>query len=80
MQFIDKNNHKLIILEVVVNHNLWIWHAFFGLLGNNNDMNMLDRSPLISNLLRGANINLVFEINGKKYLHYYLLVSGTYPC
>ena len=31
-----------IVLEVVASFNLWIWHAFFGLLGLNNDINVLE--------------------------------------
>jgi hypothetical protein len=31
-----------------------IWHAYFGLLGESNDLNVLDRSPLIWDLLGGV--------------------------
>jgi hypothetical protein len=30
-----------IILEAVTSNDLWIWHAFFGLPGSNNDINVL---------------------------------------
>ena len=30
-----------IILEVVASHDLWIWHAFFGMRGSDNDINVL---------------------------------------
>ena len=35
-----------IILEVVASYDLWIWHAFFGLPGSLNDINVIDRSPV----------------------------------
>ena len=35
-----------IVLEVVVSYDLWIWHAFFGMPGSNNDINVLDASNL----------------------------------
>jgi hypothetical protein len=35
-----------IILEVVASHDLWIWHAFFGVAGSNNDINVLNKSTL----------------------------------
>jgi len=35
-----------IILEAVASHDLHIWHAFFGLPGSLNDINVLHRSPV----------------------------------
>jgi hypothetical protein len=34
-----------IILEVVASQDLRIWHAFFGVAGSNNDINVLNQSP-----------------------------------
>ena len=31
-----------LILEAVASYDLWIWHAFFGLPGSHNDINVLD--------------------------------------
>jgi len=31
-----------IMLEVVASADLWIWYAFFGVAGSNNDLNVLD--------------------------------------
>ena len=39
-----------IVLEAVASYNLWIWHAFFGMPGSNNDINVLDASNLFANL------------------------------
>jgi hypothetical protein len=33
-----------IILEAVASHDRWIWHAFFGVPGSNNDINVLNQS------------------------------------
>jgi hypothetical protein len=38
-----------VILEAVATHNLWIWHSFFGMPGSNNDINVLQCSPIFSN-------------------------------
>jgi len=35
-----------IVLEVVASQDLHIWHAFFGVAGSNNDLNVLNQSPL----------------------------------
>ncbi len=37
---------------------------------------MLDRSPLITNLLQGPTQDMDFVINGNTYPKYYLLVDG----
>ncbi|XP_020271943.1 uncharacterized protein LOC109847109 [Asparagus officinalis] len=42
-----------IILEAVASYDLWIWHAYFGLLGSNNNINVLQSSNLFDNLSQG---------------------------
>jgi hypothetical protein len=51
-----------------------LWNA-----RGNNDVNVLDRSPLISNFLRGNGSDMHFTVNGNVYNRYYLLVDGIYP-
>ena len=34
-----------VILEAVADQELWIWHAFFGMAGTHNDINVLQCSP-----------------------------------
>ncbi|GJZ33963.1 putative nuclease HARBI1 [Tanacetum coccineum] len=43
--------YPTVMLEVVASQDLWIWHAFFGVAGANNDINVLDNSPLFYDLL-----------------------------
>ena len=40
-----------VILEPVVSQDLWFWHAFFGMEGSNNDLNVLILSPLFNDIL-----------------------------
>ncbi len=40
---------------------------------------MLDRSPLIFDLLWGVGTNMVFEVNNNMYSFYYLLVDVIDP-
>jgi hypothetical protein len=38
------SNHKggcSVVLEAVADQDLWIWHAFFGMAGSHNDINVL---------------------------------------
>jgi hypothetical protein len=45
------NDHKSTILETIVDQSFWIWYAFLRLLNDNNDLHVLDRLPLIYDLL-----------------------------
>jgi hypothetical protein len=74
-----KTKKHLIILEALADHSIWIWHAFFSMLGSNNDVNVLDKSLLINNMLQGPSWDLSFTVNKKDYSWYYLLVDGIYP-
>nr|XP_011459722.1 PREDICTED: uncharacterized protein LOC105350064 [Fragaria vesca subsp. vesca] len=41
-----------IILEAVASYDTWIWHAYFGLPGSLNDINVLGQSPLFDEVCR----------------------------
>ena len=75
----DREGKKSIILEAIADSNLHIWHAFFGLPGSNNDVNVLDRSPLVHNMLSSEAHDMHFVVNGRHYNRYYLLTDGIYP-
>jgi hypothetical protein len=77
--FGDRDGKKSIILEAIADGGLHIWHAFFGLPGSNNDVNVLDRSPLVYNMLTSAARNMHYVVNGCEYDRYYLLTDGSYP-
>ncbi|KAI3673445.1 hypothetical protein L6452_39564 [Arctium lappa] len=68
-----------IILEAVVSTDLWIWHAFFGIAGSRNDINVLNESNLFNNVLRGEAPQVNFIANGTQYTKGYYLTDGIYP-
>lgn len=68
-----------IMLEAVASMDLWIWHAFFGAAGSNNDINVLDQSPLFTDVLQGRAPPVEFTVNGKQYNMGYYLADGIYP-
>ncbi|CAM6084263.1 unnamed protein product [Calypogeia fissa] len=78
-QFRDKDGENSIILEAIATQNLWIWHAYVGVPGSNNDINVVDRSPLLVDLLNGVMPDMFFHVNGHEYNMYYLLTDGIYP-
>lgn len=67
------------ILEVVASQDLRIWHAFFGLPGSHNDINVLHRSPVFDDLANGRAPEVEFTVNGNPYSMGYYLADGIYP-
>jgi hypothetical protein len=68
-----------ITLEAVASQDLWIWHAFFGMPGSLNDINVLDRSPIFAALAEGRTAPVNYTINGYEYTMGYYLADGIYP-
>jgi hypothetical protein len=69
-----------IILEAVADDQLYCWHAFFGMPGSNNEINVLDSSTLRSAWVAGQ-YPPQFEFVVNRVIHNlpYLLVDGIYP-
>nr|GEV58298.1 hypothetical protein [Tanacetum cinerariifolium] len=53
-----------IMLEAVASYNLWIWHAFFGVAGANNDLTGSNHSPLFDDHLDDIAPVVPYEVNG----------------
>ncbi|XP_020262486.1 uncharacterized protein LOC109838451 [Asparagus officinalis] len=68
-----------VILEAVASYDLWIWHAFFGLPGTLNDINVLERSPVFDDIEAGKAPHVNFTVNGHQYNLAYYLADGIYP-
>ncbi|XP_052562057.1 uncharacterized protein LOC128092379 [Culex pipiens pallens] len=78
-QFTGKEKKPTIILEAVASQNLHIWHAFFGMPGSCNDINVLDRSTLFQELYNGTAPPVSYVVNGRRYEQCYYLADGIYP-
>ncbi|XP_047949176.1 uncharacterized protein LOC125195012 [Salvia hispanica] len=74
-----KGSHPTMILEAVADHHLWIWHAYFGVAGSNNDINLLNSSTLFADQCRGRGPTIEFTANGRRYHMWYYLADGIYP-
>jgi hypothetical protein len=59
--------HPTIILEVVASHDRWICHAFFRVVGSNNDINVLNQSLLFVDVIRGRTPKVCFTVNARKH-------------
>jgi hypothetical protein len=62
--YTDHCREPTIILEAMASQDLWIWHAFFGMPGSLNDINVLDRSPIFAALAEGRTTPVNYTING----------------
>ncbi|KAI5311815.1 hypothetical protein L3X38_040988 [Prunus dulcis] len=60
----------------VVGFDTWVWHAFFGVVGSRNDLNVLGQSPMFNDVLRGEAPNITYEINNTIYQNGYYLADG----
>ena len=63
----------------MASQDLCIWHAFFGLPGSLNDINVLDRSHVFTLLANGHAPPVNYIIKGHEYRMRYYLVAGIYP-
>ena len=66
-QFKGHKKDSTIILEAVADYETWIWRAFFGLAGTLNDINVVQRSPLMSRIALGDTPPVQFQANGRTY-------------
>ncbi|GKE53111.1 ALP1-like protein isoform X1, partial [Tanacetum coccineum] len=64
-----RSTHKYptLMLEAVADQKLWIWHAYFGVPGANNDLNVLYGSPLFDDEIADIAPECPFVVNGHTY-------------
>ena len=68
-----------VMLEAIASFDLWIWHAFFGVAGFNNDLNVLYQSPIFNDIIDGVAPGMTFFANDTEYRYGYYLGDGIYP-
>ncbi|GKA76826.1 integrase, catalytic region, zinc finger, CCHC-type containing protein [Tanacetum coccineum] len=65
-------------LPAVASYDLWSWHAFFGVASANNDLTILNHSPLFDDLLDDIAPVVPFEVNRVTFEKGYYLADGIY--
>lgn len=75
-------NGKTLVMEALVDPELFIWYFNFGAPGSLNDINVLDRSNIVASLIAGTFDNKIpaYKINGTVRDWMYFLADGIYPC
>ncbi|KAM1666470.1 hypothetical protein ACFX14_045737 [Malus domestica] len=63
----------------VASFDTWIWHAFFGVPGAQNDLNVLAQSPVFNDVLQGKAPKVTYVVNRRRYDGAYYLADGIYP-
>ncbi|CAL9026483.1 unnamed protein product [Prunus brigantina] len=78
-EMLAATGQKSIILEAVALFDCWVWHAFFGVAGSQNDLNVLVQSLVFNEVLRGHSPQITYQINNIVYFGAYYLADGIYP-
>ncbi|XP_071688312.1 uncharacterized protein [Rutidosis leptorrhynchoides] len=73
------HGHPTIMLEAGASYDLWIWHAYFGPVGSNNDINVLNQSDLFKELLEDRSPPCNYTVNGLSFTRGYYLADDIYP-
>jgi hypothetical protein len=63
-----------VVLEVVADHDLWIWHLCFGMVGPHNAINMLQRSLMLARL-----VNTMLHLASMRSMATSITQSTTLP-
>ncbi|XP_070662409.1 uncharacterized protein [Malus domestica] len=63
----------------VASFDTWIWHAFFGVPGAQNDLNVLTQSPVFNDVLQGKAPKVTYVVNRRRYDGPYYLADDIYP-
>lgn len=77
--YTGRSRKPTIVLEAVASYDTWIWHAFFGIPGAQNDITVLGRSPLFDDLTNGYAPQVRYKVNGREHYMTYYLADGIYP-
>ena len=65
-------------LEAVISYDLWIWHAYFGPTGSNNDINVLNELDMFVDLLHDRIPLVVYNVNEVQVNKGYYIADEIY--
>ena len=77
--FHGKSAVPTVVLEAIEDHHYCFWHFNFGSPGALNNLNILDRSPLLVKLVHAESPSVHFTVNGNVYQYMYWLGDSIYP-
>nr|GFA91877.1 hypothetical protein [Tanacetum cinerariifolium] len=74
----DHGPNPFILLEAITSQDLWMWHAFFGVSEESNDINVIHQCPLFTDLKDRNASKVLFMANDVTYRWGYYLLDGVY--
>ena len=83
-----KEKKPSIVLEAICDYQLFFWHASYGYCGTLNDINILNLSPFLSQLVDGTFHEqetekeaavVPYSVGDESFDRMFVLVDGTYP-
>jgi len=79
-QYMSRKKRRIIVLETICDHDLYIHHLFVGAPGSHNDLNVLGQSPLFMDILDGTwpPKDLPYTVNGRTRTMPYYLTDKAY--
>jgi Plant transposon protein len=84
--FQGKDKRPSIILEAISDYNLWFWQVSYGYCGSLNDLNVLNLSPFMQDIVTGTFCKVEkeagvvpYSIAGQQFNQLYVLADGIYP-
>jgi len=75
----QKGENPTLVAEIAASHDLWIWHAFLGHLGNWNDIWLIERDGLFMDLCLCQPPKCEYMVNNRKYDTGYYVTNDVYP-
>jgi hypothetical protein len=71
----------MLVVDAMVDHNLYLQHAVFGYCGTLNDITIWDNCLLLQAMCDGSfdELDFPFTIAGQLFHQLWLLVDGVYP-
>ncbi|CEP01685.1 DDE Tnp4 domain-containing protein [Plasmodiophora brassicae] len=74
-----KEHEPTVVIEAIADHDCTIWHFFCGCPGSLNDLNVLNRSPVLNSQITGEMPTVLYSVGQNEYSIPYYLVDGIYP-
>ena len=73
-QYEDRGGTKSVMAEAIARHDIYFWHAFLGVLGSLNDLNVLGTSTVHEHYLKSHVACVKYTILDTEFTGAYLLV------
>ncbi|XP_076882964.1 uncharacterized protein LOC143531586 [Bidens hawaiensis] len=74
----DDHGVPAVSLQAIHSQDLWVWSTYFGYVGPNNDINVLNSSPMLEYYISRSMPGLPFYANGTYYRYGYYLGDEIY--